>query len=87
MTDNDLPRHWEWPFPYLGPTVYAVTLPTPFRPVILIRDRSRWDVSPDHRAHEYVHLRQIERMGGWRYLGAHVAARWRSVVRAFEREA
>ena len=67
-------------WPILGPDVYAVTLPVPFgRTVILVRSQQSWWARPDQRAHEYVHLEQIDRLGGCGYIAAHARARVRSV--------
>ena len=70
------PDHRLWLVWSLFPSVYANTLPLPFsRPVIIAR-RGTWHERPDYRAHEFVHLEQIEDMGGWRYLATHAWARF-----------
>ena len=50
----------------------AITLPTPWGPTVYVK---RLPLDGVLRKHEEEHVRQIEKMGGLRYLATHVWAR------------
>ena len=75
---NSVPEHKVKTFP-LPTGVYAVTIPLPMALPLILVNAERWYERRDFREHEYVHLRQIERMGCLSYVSAHVIARVKSV--------